>query len=408
MANKNIPILCDDFTCTGCGACENICPVDAIKLLPNKEGFGVPSIDSNKCIGCLKCEKCCPVINNKEINYGNEPKVYAAWNNDAKIRKGSSSGGIFSALAETIIKKGGVVCGAAYDASMNVNHIIIDSIDDIVKLRGSKYVQSNINKVYREIKEYLKKDKLVLFVGTPCQVSGLKNYIVKDFDNLYCCDFICHGVPSQLLFNKYIKWIENKNNIKISHFNFRHKIKGWYDASRVYNNKTILKGLDDAYFIWFNKNLSLRESCYKCPAIGLPRKGDITIADFWRIGMRNKFHSLKEINKGISLIVTNNNKGSLLLKFISEKISHEERSIDEAIYGNKPMIVPAYRPQNRENFYNDLHNYTFNDFINIYSNINIKQKIINFLKERFPKYFVLIFRNIIHLITFYKNGNKTL
>lgn len=405
MINKNTPILCDDITCTGCGVCENICPVDAIKLTPNFEGFATPLINPDICIGCLKCEKSCPIINSHKSQNEKDPIVFAGWNKDKDIRKESSSGGIFSALADFIISKGGVVCGAAYDNNMNVNHIIIDSINDIPKLRGSKYVQSNINKILREIKQLLEDDRLILFVGTPCQVVGLKSYLGKEYNNLYCCDFICHGVPSQLLFKKYINWLEKKYNQKIINFNFRGKQKGWYDASRVYNNKTLIKGDNDSYFLWFNKNISLRECCYKCPANGLPRNGDLTIADFWRIGMRNKFNNFKEINNGVSLTIVNNLKGDYLLKMISNKIDLENRNLEEAIYGNKPMIIASNRPQKRDNFYIDLQNKQFEQIIEKYSKLSIKQRILITFKENFPKFAVTTFRNIIHTINYMKNGN---
>jgi len=184
--------------CCGCSACFNACPTGAIEIIEDGEGFNYPKINQEKCINCGLCKKMCPVLNsnNKKLNYNNR-KAYASYNKNIKERMESSSGGIFACLAKKIIEKNGLVVGAVINNENLVEHTIIDNIDNIKELCGSKYLESNINKIYQTVKDNLDKDKKVLFTGTPCQISGLKKYLRKDYNNLYTQDIICHGVPSK-------------------------------------------------------------------------------------------------------------------------------------------------------------------------------------------------------------------
>lgn len=197
MINQNLPRLCDDSVCTGCSTCSSVCEQKALNLISGNEGFYRPLINTDKCISCGLCEKVCPVLNGvKAISSLENPLVYAAWNKDENVRAESSSGGVFSALAETVLEMGGIVCGAAYANDMSVSHICIEKKSDLSKLRLSKYVQSYIGDAFRNVKEYAKQGRTVLFCGTPCQAAGLRNFLRKDYPNIICCDFICHGVPS--------------------------------------------------------------------------------------------------------------------------------------------------------------------------------------------------------------------
>lgn len=407
MSNKSFPTLCNDKICTGCSACSNVCPVDAIQMVPNCEGFLNPTIDKGKCIKCLKCSNVCPVINHRTKSY-NDINVYACWNINNDIRKESSSGGVFSALAKPILENGGYVIGAAYNDKMALEHISITRAQDIYKIRGSKYIQSNIKYIYREIKSLLDCGNKVMFVGSPCQVAGLKNYIGIN-NNLVCCDFICHGVPSQTLFTKYIKWIEDHKKVKISNYNFRDKSKGWYDASRTINNNIKLKGKYDIFFYWFNQNITLRESCYKCPAIGMNRHGDITIADYWGIGMEYKFDHLNEINKGVSFVMINNHNGALAFEEAKKFIQYEKRPIQEILYRNKPLIYPSKRPQARDSFYIDMNNIKdFEELRKKYKPKISKTLLIYRIKEHTPYLILSIIRNVSQIIIWKKNGSKTI
>ena len=371
--NKKFPQLCAPQQCTGCGACDNSCPVGAIAM-NFVEGFKHPQIDNEKCIGCLACEKACPILHPVCPPTNEKPIVYAARNKDEEIRRESSSGGAFSALATAVLSQGGCVAGAAYDEEMVVNHVLIDSLEQLPQLRGSKYVQCSINDNYKNVKAKLKQGLVVLFVGTPCQVSGLRGFLKKDYDNLYCCDFICHGVPSPLLFADYLKWLEKNYNCKISSFNFRSKRSGWYDALRVVNDKIVAKGKNDAYFLGFNRNITLRESCFQCPSIGLPRKGDITIADYWGIGRKYKYEPMAEIEKGVSLIMVNNEKGGKLVELAMPYMDCEARVLEEALAGNKPMVIPSSRPTARDTFYKDRENLSFEELSRKYFALSGKSK----------------------------------
>lgn len=408
MTNRRNPILCNQDLCTGCGACNNSCPVDAISMT-YKQGFKYPVIDTEKCIGCLACEKSCPIIKpNSLCEQYEEPIVFAAWNKDAEIRDKSSSGGVFSALATNILTEGGYVAGAAYDENMHVNHITIGSIEELHKLRGSKYVQCSINDNYKTVKNLLVNGKKVLFVGTPCQVSGLRSFLKKDYDNLICCDFICHGVPSPLFFADYLKWFEKGYNFRTESFTFRSKHSGWYDALRVANGNIIAKGKWDAYFLGFNRNITLRESCYNCPSNGVPRKGDITIADFWGIGRKYKFVSMKEIEKGVSLIMLNNEKGKTFFKEAQGLLVCQKRNFEEALEGNKPMVESSSRPKERDTFYADYERMDFDDLVKKYFSLSGKAKAIAWLRENAPKSIVVLIRSISQYITYKRNGSKSL
>ena len=198
--------------CTGCHSCYNVCPKKCIDMKFDEEGFLYPSIDSSKCVECGLCEKVCPIIHTIEIE--NEPIAVGCYNKDEKIRMDSSSGGIFTLLSELVIQYGGVVFGAEFDENYNVRHSYVDNIEDLYKFRGSKYVQSTIGNSYYNAKQFLEQGRQVLFSGTPCQITGLKRYLQKDYDNLICQDIVCHGVPSTNVWEHYKKFIANTLNVK--------------------------------------------------------------------------------------------------------------------------------------------------------------------------------------------------
>ena len=195
----------DKSKCCGCSGCMNICPKNAIIMKEDKNGFKYPIVDKEKCINCGLCEKVCPILNNKKEQQ-KEIKAYACYNKNIEERLKSSSGGIFILLAKEILKRNGIVFGAAFDENFNVKHISIDNEKDIEKLMGSKYVQSNMGKVYKEVKEFLENGKYILFSGTPCQIEGLKKFLKKDYDKLYTQDIICHGVPSPKIWQMYLEY----------------------------------------------------------------------------------------------------------------------------------------------------------------------------------------------------------
>lgn len=299
------------YNCFGCKACYSVCPQNCIDMLIDEEGFWYPKINMEKCIQCSLCEKICPAINvyNNKKAYS-KPITLAAWNNDRFKREVSSSGGVFTSIAEWVLSNDGIVFGAGYDSQYNVIHKEASSKEKLDEIRGSKYVQSNINDTYVKTRYYLEKNKMVLFSGTPCQIAGLYNFIQQDYANLYTCDIVCHGVPSPKVFNKYKKMLEKRNNSKIKKISFRNKKFGWklYSVSLLFENDTeyskTLK--EDPYMLGFLRNYFLRPSCYKCIYAKLPRVSDITLGDFW--GIDNKHPELDD-NKGTSLVLVNTEKG---------------------------------------------------------------------------------------------------
>lgn len=384
---RRTPILCDNDTCTGCSACMNVCPTDAITMQPDAEGFYRPTINNEKCICCLKCEKTCPVINPLERNPESD-KLFAAWHKNGLIRACSSSGGAFSALAQAVLKDGGCVVGAAFDDNLHLSHVLISSLGELYKLQASKYIQSEISDIYRRMTPFLTKGKKVLFCGTPCQVAGAKSYFGSKYGgNLILVDFVCHGTPSPHFFQKYISWLSTKVG-NIHDYLFRNKDKGWYDATRRIstdsNSERRLKGVLDAYWTGFMDNLCLQETCYNCPFVGLQRNSDITIADFWGIGKKFKFNFPDEIEKGISMVMCNTTNGFGVFNSAAENLEFKERTMEEVVTGNQTIVRSCRRPAKRDTFYQDLDRMPFPKFAEAYLKPSFKARIIKFMRENLP------------------------
>lgn len=307
--------------CTGCGACVAICPYDAIQMQEDKFGFLSPVVVEKKCIHCNLCEKVCPVLK-KRINSA-VICCYGFKNNDEVIREKSSSGGLFSALAYKTISDGGYVVGCILDEDCrNCRHTIIDKLDDLEKLQGSKYFQSQVDDIYIQVKAILDEGKKVLFSGTPCQVAGLKSYLNKHYDNLFTLDFICHGVASPTVWKKYVDYEENKEESQIRFVSFRDKTTGWHGFSLkiVFDNGkcNITPISDSLYMQGFLQDLFLRNSCYQCYFKNDNYYSDITMADFWGI---DEIKKELDDNKGISLAVVHSDKGvNELNKFGDDEI----------------------------------------------------------------------------------------
>ena len=394
MENKIIPTLCTDEQCTGCMACANVCNKQAIAIKSNDEGFYRPQINPDLCVGCMRCEQFCPIL------HPSEPSrtmgcVYAAWHNDAEVRQESSSGGAFSALAETVIEQGGIVVGAAYTDGLKVKHLCIAEKKDLSRLRLSKYVQSEIGFTYRAIKEYIKQGKTVLFCGTPCQVAGLRALFPKE-ERLVCVDFICHGVPSPMILQRYLDWLTSQIG-EVTHINFRGKAKGWYDALRIVtlkNGKKIpLKGKKDAYWVGFNNNNNnMQPTCYQCRFVGMDRVADITVADFWGVGKLYPLGYRNEIEKGVSMVLANNERGLKLIQASEGKMTLIPRSLEEVVWRNQTMLTPCDRPKSRDTFYSDLKLLAFDEMVVRHLTPNIKTKLVKLWREYLPASLIAIIR----------------
>lgn len=341
-------VIKDKRLCSGCTACEQACPKKCIEMVADNEGFLYPKISLEDCIDCGLCEKICP-INNRKPTKNEQTEAYAVINNDGEARLCSSSGGVFSLLAKSTIEKNGLVFGVGYGKELTVEHKRAQHGGELFEIRGSKYVQSQLNDSFKNAKEALEQGKLVLFTGTPCQIEGLYAFIGKDYENLITQDIVCHGVSSPLVWKNYLHEQQKKfasNPIKAS---FRDKRKGWSKFSMSLsfeNGKTYSKTLDkDAMLQAFLNNLCLRPSCYDCKFKQKVHKSDITLADFWGI---EKINPKLNDDKGISLVLINSWKGKRLFDEISNGAMFEKVDCDKAIKYNSAVLSSVATPKERQ------------------------------------------------------------
>lgn len=346
--------LIEKKQCCGCGACKESCPKNAISLITDEEGFLYPEINKEVCIECGICEKVCPFINRYEAS-PREKKSFAMYTRDEEKRLCSSSGGIFGVIAEEVLANGGIVCGAAYEKDFSISHIAIDKIEDLHKLRGSKYAQSNCSKVFPKIKTALLEGKKVLFSGTACQVAGLKKYLRKEYQNLFTIDVLCHGVPSPKLWKKYIEELEEANKSKLVQFDFRNKSTGWksysikceYANGLEYSEKYNLNN----YMRLFLGNICLRPSCHDCKYKQLDRPSDMTMGDYW--GIENQLPELDD-DKGTSIVMINSPNGEVLFEKIREKIVFKEVDIEKALPPRADSRKSVRMHPKREKFFKQM------------------------------------------------------
>lgn len=345
--------ITDKTKCCGCSACYNICPQECISMQSDNEGFRYPVIDMEDCTECDLCEMVCPILCGNKVD--NEPVAYACINKDDDVRQQSSSGGVFSLIAENVLGNNGTVFGAGFDTDFNVEHSWVDNIDGLSPFRGSKYVQSNIGDTYKEVRGFLKKGRQVLFTGTPCQVAGLKAYLGKDDKSLICADIVCHGVPSPLVWQRYKEQLEEMHHAKAERIAFRRKNYGWklYSVSFSFDNETeYSKPLtEDVFMQGFLKDLYLRPSCYACSFKTLNRLSDFTLADFW--GIQNVLPELDD-DKGTSLVLVHSQKGAAMLANLADKMICEQVDVNTAVlYNSAAMKSVAMNPK-REAFFAEL------------------------------------------------------
>lgn len=366
--------------CCGCEGCYNVCPIKCISMEYDEEGFRFPSVDKEKCIKCNLCENVCPIINKstKNVEY---IKGYAAMNTNDTARLKSSSGGVFSLLAQEIIDLGGIVVGVSMSPDCKVaQHIIVDSKENLELLLGSKYLQSNVGNSYQKIKNELNDEKIVLFSGTPCQVAALHSYLGKEYENLICIDLICHGVPSPGLWEKNVEYIENKIKAVLKNVNFRCKkeqINSEYGV--LYQNICYKPKDEDLYFRMFMKEYSLRLSCYDCKFKGISRISDITLGDFWGI---NDFCPDMDDGKGVSLVVIQSTKGEELFNRIKHHLKIKKVNIEKVFEKhNEAMIKSSKLPIDREEFWKDYQVLSFEELSKKYVSLTSKEKIRKFFRK---------------------------
>ena len=388
----------DKSQCCGCSACLHICPKHSISFKEDKEGFLYPEVDTKTCVDCGLCEKVCPVINQKEERL--PLKVFAAKHPDDKIRMSSSSGGIFTLLAEQVIDDGGVVFGARFNENWEVVHDYAETKEELAPFRGSKYVQSFIGDSYKQVETLLRAGRKVMFTGTPCQVAGLKKFIRREYDNLLTIDFVCHGVPSPKVWKMYLqeeiarhgdtgkKTVLPSSKVApvLIGVNFRDKSTGWKKFSFVLNfskasaegeQNSVLSSVfyENPYMNAFLCNLSLRPSCYACPARSGKSRADLTIGDYW--GISNVLFK-EDDDKGVSLLLVYNK--SVIADF---KINLHETSYQDAVNANMCVCQSVGQPINRAYFFSCLkYKSFFNSFHETISQ-NLYQRIKRFLFRKY-------------------------
>lgn len=330
--------------CTGCGLCANVCSKDAILMVWSKEGFLVPMVDTEACVNCGLCVKMCPAqpgAMDREVYADDIESVvaYGGWNCDDEIHCGSSSGGVFSALAEQVFTEGGCVFGVVWKDKVTATFTKAENMVELEPMRGSKYTQAEPENVYRDVKKELLKGRQVLFTGTACQVYALKKYLRRDYDNLLTFDIVCHGVPSRKLLQAYVKHYEQVGGKELKEIYFRFKDGNWqgYKVQKRFIDGTVLNHVNsqDMFMNLFIGDKMLNKACYNCPHAHLPRPGDMTLGDYW--GNLQALHPDWPISDGIGSLVANSEKGKAVLENLASegKISlHREPFLN--LYNGQP------------------------------------------------------------------------
>lgn len=336
--------ICKRDQCTGCFACVNICPKHCITMAEDEYGFIYPQIDEERCIHCDACKRVC--LNHREISYHGTLHTYAAWARSSEDRQSSSSGGAASVFAQWVLDQGGVVFGAVWDGNNEACHACITKKRDVVRLKGSKYVHSYINDTFTQCKRYLLKGSVVLFIGTPCQIEGLKGFLgYKEFTNLYLVDIVCHGVPSHKMLQQHLQRILGKDGNKVYQISFRNKTRFQFTVADSQKMIYKMKSSYDEYLRSFLEGITYRSNCYTCKFARPERVSDITLGDFWGID-KTLFEA--EEGKGISCVLVHTEKGQQLFEQVKDKLEVTERSTDEAVRGNGQLKKPVCRNEKRE------------------------------------------------------------
>lgn len=370
--------IVDPSKCCGCSACVNVCQHHAISMQPDKLGFLYPVVDQAKCVDCGLCDKVCSFVPDveavKRVPKNVKVEVLAARHKDSEILSQSQSGGAFSAMAEQVLNDGGFVYGAAFDESFMVRHIRVDSIEGLAVLRGSKYVQSDLRDIYGQIIGDLRNGFEVMFVGTPCQVAGLKSYIPKALqENLLTVDFICHGVPSPSVWKDYLDYMSRQGTIVKA--NFRDKsVAGWKEHKEtfIYNNGK--KNVADSFRVLFYKNIMLRHSCSVCPHNIMNHKSDVTIADFWGV---DEIVPQMDGPEGTSMVICNTSEGQELIRKARSVMTTEPAVLDFDFMSrrNPNLVRPARIDKDRMAFENEFARGGFIRVARRWGNLGIRYRL---------------------------------
>lgn len=360
-------VILDMTKCSGCRACEQICDRGAISMHMDSEGFSYPYIDDEKCINCKKCTSVCAV--QSKVKTFVPLETFAAMHNDYTVLYDSSSGGVFTALADIVLSAGGVVVGCMFDEGFRARQVIVSKWTGLDECRGSKYVQSDTNNTYLKVEELLKKETPVLYTGTPCQIAGLRAFLGREYENLLTADLVCHGVPSPELFVQHISWLENKMGQKIRQYRFRSKINSHKQSLYYYyyflKSLKIISGsamLDPYYFAFLNGK-TFRNCCYQCLYAKESRVGDFTFADYWSV---EKFHPELKENSGVSILLLNTPKAIAYKAQIEERMRLVPSKLEWIKEINANLNAPSQRPDARNTIYQEIQKQGYSNWADCY------------------------------------------
>lgn len=343
----SLPGLAERALCTGCTACASVCPRDAISMERDGEGFAYPAVDSERCARCGRCTSVCPALHPREKPA--LPAAFAAWNRQEAVRRDSTAGGVFTALAEFVLENGGVVFGAAFDGKQHLRHEVCFDKKTLWRLRGTKYVQSDLSGVFRMVREYLAV-RQVLFSGTPCQVDGLYRFLGGRPENLTTCDLICRGVPSPGVWEDMARSLERRKGQELQAVRFCNKVAGWQEShfTAVFGSGTVDSAPlpNTEYGRACGRALLLRPSCYSCPYASVSRPGDFTLGRL--LGLRPE-ELPEQREKGVSLLLVNTAHGSHI--FDQLPLGRQTYAVERAIAGNPGLAMPAGEPPERAAFF---------------------------------------------------------
>lgn len=370
----------DKSKCCGCEACVQVCPKHCISFTQDHEGFFYPEVDADICIQCGLCEKVCPVLHPYDEQKPQE--VLAAINKDEEVRMESSSGGVFTLLAEETIRQGGAVFGVRFDDKWQAVFDYAETTEALAVFRGSKYLQARVGNSYTQCKQLLDQGRQVLFSGTQCQIAGLLHFLRKPYPNLLTVDFICHGVPSPKVWQHYLDEAVKAGKQAMTDIKFRDKRLGWkrfsfvLDYNEQHHSNTLTSSFAQNPFMRaFLANLILRPSCHACHAKGGRSHSDLTIADFWGI---NQVNPLMDDDKGTSLVLIHTEKGNNALR--RDKIIWTSANYEEVLRFNPSWYKPAASHPKRDEFF-----LAFNDQTDLHALIDKFLRLP--LKKRVKKIF---------------------
>lgn len=397
--------------CCGCNACGDICSKNAISFKTDNEGFWYPEVDLDKCVDCGLCEKVCPIININDLktNEFETPKCFAAAHKNLEVRFLSTSGGLFSAFAEYILRQGGLVGGSTYTPEWGAEHVLIGDKSDLKKIRGSKYFQSNLEGFYLSIKDALKEGKKVFVCGSPCQMAAVRSYFIKGYENLYIADWICFGIPSGKVFKKYVEYWEKKAGSKLTYFQFKIKDLGWRKRSMKLgfeNGKYYYEdGVESLFDYGYHRaHVICRPSCYKCVFKNKPFISDFTLGDFWGI---EKICNNSELDgdMGTSVVMCHNSRGLDLINAIISKIVCQEISYEDILLENPALVQSHHDPLvDRDQFYQRLDGEDFeNLMIDVYNKTAPRQSLVS----RAKVFLINTYRKLRYLNEVLHNGPRS-